>query len=191
MTRTDPDPVFAAAVREELVRGAAASSSGRPRRSRLLRVELLASFAVIAVVIAVLVGVQPAHLPAHHSGSAPAAPATTATPSSSPAQLIGPAGAQRRTAAEIRAWGKARGLSAVMIEQMVLETGCMAAAGFRLDPIFDATADLRSGHRGMTPEQEHAYDVAEFGPSTSKPYDWRTAGCVGRAVHETGQDHAN
>lgn len=63
---------------------------------------------------------------------------------------------------------------------------CMAERGFLYDP----TSTVDDIQR-LPMKQRKAFYVAEYGPDTDAAYDWRTAGCHGRAVHLTGQDDAH
>lgn len=199
MTRTTPDGVFAEAARAELLHRVRAGSA--PAR-RPFVVEAVVAVAVVAIAVAVVLGVQQLHAgpidqgpPAAPvptaSSSTPVPPTPTATPSTTGAALIGSPGARVRTEAEIRAWGASEGLGDVMIEQDVIQSRCMQQHGFVYDPIYERTADLRAGHSGMTAAHEAAWDEALDGPETTAAYDWRTAGCRGLAVHQTGQDDAH
>lgn len=105
--------------------------------------------------------------------------------------LIGPTGAEQRSEAELRAWGSSLGNSDVWVEQVVLDTRCMADHGFLYDAEFDHSAGAAARRAGMTDAQYAAYDAAMYGPPSDAPYDWRTAGCHGRSVHLTGQDDAH
>lgn len=251
MSRTTPDPVFAAAARAELERRVRASRPDagaiavsmpfRPRKG--WRMELAAIAGVLALVAGVAAGVQalrpaltgddaPAVVdtqtaaprptlvptttptpapttsapvttpppPAPTRTSAPPAvavtpPPTTPTPTrtttppppASSGGLIGATGAKERSEAELRAWGKSTGADAIWIDQIVLDTQCMADHGFIDDPELTYSAPA-SDRVGLTDAQYAAYEVALYGPKTDAPYDWRTAGCHGRSVHLTGQD---
>ena len=117
-----------------------------------------------------------------------ATPSTPATePSTTPAGgLVAPAGAVQRTDAEIRAYAAGRGFTDVWAQQGILDRDCMAEHGFLYDPEQGLATPS-----GLTAADRTAYEVALLGPSTSAPYDWRTAGCHGASVHETGQDNVN
>ncbi|GAA4736189.1 hypothetical protein GCM10025783_02850 [Amnibacterium soli] len=257
MSRTTPDPVFAAAARAELERrvraarpdaGAVALSLPfRPRKT--WRTEFAAIAGVLVLVAGAAAGVQ-ALRPALTGDQAPAVvdtqtaaprpslvptgtptppPTTSAPPTSAPpapttrtttapptappptsappvaptesattpptpassSGLIGATGARQRSDAELRAWGASLGNGDIWIEQLVLDTHCMAEHGFIYDAQFEYSASLAAQRAGMTDAQYAAYQVAMDGPPRSGPYDWRTAGCHGLSVHVTGQDHAN
>lgn len=181
--------------------------AGRPPRRAAL-VQLAASMAVLLAIGGVVIAVQQVHPVAGGSGGTspapslsmpPAAlvPSASASPDPSPSAtstgpLVGPPGAKVRTEAEIRAWEAARGSSDITTEQAVITTRCMAEHGYRYDPVYESTADLTAAyHDGLPVDVDMAYLAAEYGPKTSAAYDWRTAGCAGLAVHQTGQDHAN
>jgi hypothetical protein len=136
----------------------------------------------------------------------PTAPATGAPPTSKPTStptaptppstappvsggaLVGPTGAQQRSSAAIRTWALSLGYGDVWAEQAVLDASCMAGQGFLHDPEFMRAAGVAEKHAGLSDAQYQAYQVALYGPETTAPYDWRTAGCHGRSVHLTGQD---
>jgi hypothetical protein len=247
MSRTNPDPVFAAAARAELERRVG-SSSAAPVRRRPWVMELTAVAGVLLLVGGIAVGVT-ALRPALDAGGAPVgsttqSPTSTSTPTTTPtpdpsatpdvpastavptspaatapptrsttttapaapvptapattppattgtSALVGPTGAQQRSAAEIRAWAASVGNSDVWAEQAVLDTSCMAEHGFLYDPEFDSSAGLAAQKVGLTAAQYQAFQDAYYGPQTGAAYDWRTAGCHGRSVHLTGQDDAN
>jgi hypothetical protein len=252
MSRTTPDPVFAAAARAELERRVRASrpETGtiavsmpfRPRKG--WRMELAAIAGVLALVAGVAAGVQalrpaltgedvPAVVdtqtadprptlvptstptpapttsapavttppPAPTRTSAPPAVAvtpppttpaptrtTTPPPPASSGGLIGATGAKVRSEAELRAWGPTIGADDIWIDQIVLDTACMADHGFRYDAEFEYSAGTAAERAGMTAAQSAAWQAAMYGPPSDAPYDWRTAGCHGRSVHLTGQD---
>lgn len=199
-------------------RGRAASS--RTRHRWVVEVSAIAGLAAVAGAIALgaaslhlLPDSGGAPAAAESRSAAPATPSPAATPSDAPtpaasptttvttpppsqpvattppsrsATLIGPGGAVRRTDAGIRAYGAARGFSADWAEEGILDRDCMAAQGFLYDPVQGGTTP-----GGMAASDAAAYEVALYGPKTDAPYDWRTAGCHGRSVHLTGQDHAN
>jgi hypothetical protein len=257
MSRTTPDPVFAAAARLELERRvrAARPDAGavgvmlpfRPRRA--WRMELAAIAGVVALVAGVAAGVQalrpaltddrvpaiadtrtadprpsllptstptaspttdapvptapavtpttpPATLPptsAPPTTPPPTAPTRTATtpPPATSSALIGPSGAQRRSEAELRAWGSTIGASSAWIGEVVLDTRCMAEHGFLYDAEFEYTHGVVGVRNGMSADQYARYDEAEHGPQTDAPYDWRSAGCHGLSVHAMQKDDAN
>jgi hypothetical protein len=245
MSRSTPDPVFAAAARAEVERRVRLSSGSAERSVRRPWVmELTAIAGVAAIVGGVAFGIgalrpvfDPAEVPAGTvtqsaaptadpspvvtdsptavptgtptgtpTGAAttpppvavttpPTTPPTSSTPTTPPpatsSVLIGPSGAKERSGAEIRAWALSIGSGAIWAEQAVLDTACMKDAGFIWDPEFNYHSGLAAEHAGMTDAQAEAYDVAEDGPQTDLPYDWRTAGCHGRSVHVTGQDDAH
>lgn len=126
-----------------------------------------------------------------------AAPSTTPTstpddPYSGP--LIAMDGAHSLTRAQLHAWAVRRGDSAttkIGEEQDWLTIQCMAAQGYLYDPTFEGVQGLERGKTwGLTPKQLLGYRTALWGTESSKPYNWRTAGCHGRSVHLTGQDDA-
>ncbi|HEY8318896.1 MAG TPA: hypothetical protein VIG76_08700 [Amnibacterium sp.] len=81
---------------------------------------------------------------------------------------------------------------AIWEEQAWLDKQCMASKGYLFDPIsVGRGTGTTYGDSGLTPEQLQGYQEAMYGPSTDAPYDWRTAGCHGLSVHETGQDNAH
>lgn len=246
MSRTAPDPVFAAAARAEVEQRVRATAPDGARPDRRPWVMELGAIAGVAVLVAgIAVGVT--HLRPHlDEGSAPAgavtrsaapttepptspvapptseaptspppsttppptpptepptapsvrttAPPTAATTTPPPATattLVGPTGAERRTSAEIRTWALSIGSSEIWAEQAVLDTTCMAEHGFLHDPELGYREGIGAERTGMTDAQYAAYRIAEYGPQTDAPYDWRTAGCHGRSVHLTGQDDAH
>ncbi|MFD1720441.1 hypothetical protein [Amnibacterium endophyticum] len=195
------------AARPRRRRAGARPTAVDPGRVRMAVVTGAVLAAVIAVSAAVLstTGSPSPVAPAGQSSSAPSptptrtpTPSRTSTPvaSATPeAPLIAKRGAQVRTRAELHAAVQSdpilRG-NAIWEEQAWIKIGCMAEQGFLYDPV----AEMRGGEAasrddGLTAQQEAAFEVAMYGPDTSGPYDWRTAGCNGLAVHETGQDHAN
>lgn len=198
MTRSDPDPVFEAAARAELVRRVQRHRRpGRAPGRRLVRLrEVVVVSLVVVAAAAVLVGVQQFRQVPHEQGASPAAsapPTRSATPTPTPSTptrsaLIGPPTARFRTSAEITSWAEGIGATSVWAEQRVIIAACMAQHGYLYDPIEEYSADLRAGHSGMSAADEAAFDEAEHGPTSSGAYDWRTAGCDGLAVHETGMD---
>jgi hypothetical protein len=115
--------------------------------------------------------------------------------------LIAPDGFLEHTDEEIEAHLRERspgGVSGaqldIVIAQAIIVRDCMAEKGFLWDPIpFGSAGGRFSGWagRGLTPEQEAAYRLALGGENDDVPYNWRDAGCDGRAVHETGQDNAH
>jgi hypothetical protein len=81
---------------------------------------------------------------------------------------------------------------AIWEEQAWLDKQCMATKGYLFDPISQANETATSvADSGLTAEQLQGYQDAMYGPQTDAPYDWRTAGCHGISVHETGQDNAH
>lgn len=81
--------------------------------------------------------------------------------------------------------------AAVSEQQDWLTIQCMAEHGYLYDPTFDGSQGLERGKTwGLTAKQLQAYRAALWGadPTSPTPYDWRAAGCHGRAVHVTGQD---
>lgn len=127
---------------------------------------------------------------------APAASTATTPAAAYRGPLVATTGAQVRTRAELHAWVRTRSWAlqdpanaAVWEQQAWLDIGCMARAGFLYDPITNAEQDAEGV--GLTDAQRAAYAAALYGPPTSAPYDWRTAGCHGRSVHLTGQDDAH
>ncbi|GAA2750080.1 hypothetical protein [Amnibacterium kyonggiense] len=127
------------------------------------------------------------------TSDAPVPTGTPTAPSTPPATLITPTGFQRISRAQLHAFVVGLGSSgndAVWEEQNWLDIQCMADHGFVYDPIADYRDPL-GWKKGLTTAQQQAYDAALFGPPQSGAYDWRTAGCHGLSVHETGQDNAN
>lgn len=110
-------------------------------------------------------------------------------------QLIAMDGARALTRAQLHAWilANSDGSAGAAIgeQQEWLKVQCMAVHGYLYDPTFDGSQGLELGKRwGLTPKQLKGYRTTLWGLSlnSSKPYDWRTAGCDGQAVHLTGQD---
>jgi hypothetical protein len=120
------------------------------------------------------------------TGSPTSPAAATGGPSTPVSALIAPAGAVRRSDAEIRADAAARGFTDVWAEQGILDRDCMADHGFLYDPELGLAAPS-----GLSSSDRAAYEVALLGPASDAPYDWRTAGCHGASVHATGQDGAH
>lgn len=209
MTRTTPDPVLADAARLELERRVRAARPAlqpvaRPGRPGVM--QLVVTAAVAVLILSVVVGLgqlrarwvgapPPTTAPSATAGPTPSPTAVppTSTPTSSPtstgaARLVVPEGFQQRSDAQLRAWAatlpESPARTDVWIEQRIIVTHCMAGKGFLYDPerlYTHPVAVVPAGH-------EQAYEEALDGPASSGPYDWRTAGCDGLAVHETGQD---
>lgn len=133
-------------------------------------------------------------------------PSPAATSTIAPAEiydgpLIAPDGFLVHTDAEIEAVLRERApadLAAADIEigiaQELIVRDCMAEAGFLWDPIAPnggGSAKPSWFGRGLTPDEAAAYRLALGGENDDFPYNWRDAGCHGRAVHETGQDDAH
>lgn len=100
--------------------------------------------------------------------------------------LIAPSGASDITRAQLHVSAIRDGDSEnarIWERQQWLIKQCMARRGFLYDPLSE-TVDIRSLPR----DEQKAMQVAAGGPRTDGPYDWRTAGCHGLAVHLTGQD---
>ncbi len=116
-------------------------------------------------------------------------PSVAPTSSSAPTGLITPTGWHVITRAQLHAYVVASSFSAVWEEQAWLDMQCMAKQGFVYDPT--ARGGEPGASSGLTAAQQDAYEVAMYGPRTDQPYDWRTAGCHGASVHETGMDDAN
>ncbi len=172
------------------------------------RVAAVTGAVLVAVVAGSALVLDAVHVPPSGTSPSRVAPvparSTAAPPTRTPppdasapsvAGLIAKRGAQPRTRAQLHAFVQADPVLAgnsIWEEQAWLKIGCMAEEGFLYDPITEADRDGSStGDDGLTPAQAVAFQVALYGPQTDEPYDWRTAGCDGLAVHETGQDHAN
>jgi hypothetical protein len=125
-------------------------------------------------------------------------PRATASPTPSvtySGPLIAMEGARSLTRAQLHDWtventdGSAN--AAIGEQQDWLTIQCMAARGFLYDPTLDGSQGLERGKTwGLTQHQLQGYRLALWGQnvSSSKPYNWRTAGCHGQSVHLTGQD---
>lgn len=128
------------------------------------------------------------------------ATATTAPSTAAPGgTLIARTGWHVITRAELHAYVSSSPIfaddaanAAVWEEQAWLDIGCMADKGYVYDPIAEhRDGEAGSASDGLTAAQRAGYAVAMYGPETDAPYDWRTAGCHGLSVHETGMDDAH
>lgn len=141
--------------------------------------------------------IQTAHLE-DSPAAAPSRPQPPAIPSPAPTvayhgPLIAPTGWADITRAQLHASYSFNGVkpadpgnAAISEQQQWLIKQCMAQRGFLYDPIAD-TDDIQT----LPARERAAFYVTEYGPVSSGPYDWHTAGCHGRAVHLTGQDGAH
>ena len=136
--------------------------------------------------------VSPAPIGSEHLGPSP-----SPTPRSTTSRpLIAMDGARSLTRAQLHAWTLANSdgsaNAAIGEQQDWLKVQCMAEQGYLYDPTFDGSQELELGKTwGLTPKQLKGYRTALWGLNlnSSKPYNWRTAGCDGQAVHLTGQDN--
>ncbi|MGN6741723.1 MAG: hypothetical protein ACTHJL_00295 [Amnibacterium sp.] len=186
-------------------RRAAAASPRRPEPGRFQLAIVSGVVAVVVVaasVAAMTLSRPPSVAPADHSRAvataAPTAgPSETPTATPTPARvLVAPDGWRLRTRAELHDFVQHSPTlqqdpanAAIWEQETWTDIECMAAKGYVYDPI--AEQQGRTPDRGLTADQLKAFDERLWGPPSSAPYDWRTAGCHGRSVHLAGQDHAN
>ena len=186
--------------------GSAPRSATNRGRLQSVLVTGFVSAAAVAVSVAALVLTQtPPVSPAGpvSNGTAPTTSVSnTATPSESPsARLITHTGWSRITREQLHAFTAVSPTlqgdpahAAIWEEQAWLDIQCMASKGYLYDPIGQQRDDAHPAGQadtGLTPSQLRGYQIAFFGAPSDGPYDWRTAGCHGRSVHETGQDDAH
>ncbi len=200
-----------AALRAVLVQRANDSRSHRGtttsgRETTAHRAPMLATVIVLVVVIALSAAAIAAGQSRTTAASVGlASPASTGSeplrPSPTPSgtysgPLIAMHGARSLTRAQLHAWtlANSQGSANATIgeQQDWLKVQCMAAHGYLYDPTFDGSQGLELGKTwGLTAKQLQGYRSALWGQNlnSSKPYNWRTAGCWGEAVHLTGQDN--
>lgn len=201
--RSDRD----AALRTLLVQRAKADRTGARRRAGgaaevRRRLPMVATAVVLLVVVALSAGAIAAGRSTtmaateHAASGPPAAPADPVPSNSTAGSLIAMDGARSLTRAQLHAWTLAnRGASTDAVigeEQDRLIIQCMAEHGYLYDPTFEGSQGLELGRTwGLTTKQLQGYREALWGSNLTaptRPYDWRDAGCDGRAVHLTGQD---
>ena len=181
-------------------------STGGPvperRRLRATLVTGLVSTAVIASSVAALVlSAVPRDAPAERlrQGARPDGITSSSPSPSRTTKLIGHAGWREVTRAQLHEYVSTSATlqrdpanAEIWEEQAWLDIRCMASQGYLYDPIRDAQDEGRTaGDGGLTTQQLRGFNTALWGPPSDGPYDWRTAGCHGRSVHETGQDNAH
>ena len=179
--------------------GSKAGGTMTPRRlASITATTALAAGIVLTALVAtpsIAAAISTAHLDETRPAPASAVTVTPAPPVPTPSApydgpLIAPFGSSDITRAQLHAAVIAKPWyaddpqnSAIWERQQWITKQCMAKRGFLYDPILE-TIDVTS----LTLAQQKAMAVALGGPRTDAPYNWRTAGCVGLAVHLTGMD---